>query len=680
MIQKAPLYSFFTFLTALVCTVLLSIPAYAQVSSPDTENLVQMRYLGGASIDENNQTTVGLEVSFKDNWKTYWRIPGDAGLPPQFKWTGSENIDGTPKIDWPAPKRFESFGLENIGYGHTHIFPINVTVKEPAQPVTLQTDISLLVCDEICVPFKQSLSYNIPFIENSGTAMLEDALQTMPALRDDIHIRDLAVAASEDNKDHYLAFILDWPNDLKSKTINDIFIYTDANLFFSAPESKIETLKNGTLLKIKIPLLSDLRKKEKLADILKNDPEFQITIDIEGAQDILLDITHPKHISTIDIATINDAYFASVVQQTVSNNTDTNTDVKAPNTFYIILIAFVGGLILNVMPCVLPVLSLKLLSLIKSSDKSRQHIRKGFLASALGIITAFWGMAAILSALKAGGHAIGWGMQFQSSPFLIFMCAILLLFALNLWDIFHISLPQKLEQKLPTGQNDNFLGNFSLGIFATLLATPCSAPFLGTAVGFGLSQGGMQIFMIFSFLGLGLATPYLLVAGFPQTAQYMPKPGAWMIVIRRILGTALFVTAIWLGSIVAMNVIGRVDTAQSTQSSLWKPFRPQDIPTLVAQGKTVFVDITAEWCLTCKANKKFVLITPEIMPLLKRDNVVLMQGDWTQMDKNIADYINEFGRYGIPLNVIYGPSQPQGILLPELLSEQAIKDAFSKVK
>jgi suppressor for copper-sensitivity B len=225
-------------------------------------------------------------------------------------------------------------------------------------------------------------------------------------------------------------------------------------------------------------------------------------------------------------------------------------------------------------------------------------------------------------------------------------------------------MPKKHENE-PT-----FFGHFLTGIFATLLATPCTAPFLGTAVGFALARGAFEIFAIFTFLGLGLAAPYILLSVSPKLIRLLPKPGKWMITLKRILALSLVATAAWLA-----HVLFTITTMPALEEG-WAKLDQPAIAQYVAEGKTVFVDVTADWCLTCKANKKFVLETPEIEAALSAENVVRMQGDWTQRDETTAAYLQSFGRYGIPFNVVYGPGAPQGIALPELLAKKDILDAL----
>ena len=244
-----------------------------------------------------------------------------------------------------------------------------------------------------------------------------------------------------------------------------------------------------------------------------------------------------------------------------------------------------------------------------------------------------------------------------------------------MWGAFEVPLPRFIARHASRNKTEDeptLLGHFLTGAFATLLATPCTAPFLGTAVGFALARGALEIFSIFTFLGIGLALPYILLAVSPSVFKYMPKPGKWMVSLRKILALALLLTALWLGSVLAS-----ISTTPALDSG-WTKFDKALIAPAVAEGHTVMVDVTADWCLTCKANKRFVLESTEIVEALSGDNIIRLQADWTQRDQDIAAYLQSFGKYGIPFNIVYGPAAPEGIVLPELLSREAVLNALTE--
>jgi len=410
---------------------------------------------------------------------------------------------------------------------------------------------------------------------------------------------------------------------------------------------------------------------------------------------------------------------------------------RAPALIAILGFALLGGLLLNLMPCVLPVLSLKLLSVVSHGGSAPREIRAGFLASAGGILFSFLVLAGAAITLKLMGSAVGWGIQFQQPLFLVFMVVLVTGFAANLWGLFEIPLPRAVADIAVGGHNPDGThstslgGHFATGALATLLATPCSAPFLGTAVGFALARGPLEILAVFAALGLGLAVPYLLVAAFPALASRMPRPGRWMLVLRRVLGGTLALTGVWLLSVLAVQVSlaaalavgalmaafilvltirkrlpGRARIAGGALAAVlaltafglpltldrhasqaaaaidgrWTPFDKAAIAEQVAAGRTVFVDVTADWCITCQANKKLVLTRGSVAERLFAKETVPMRADWTRPDDRIASYLAEHGRYGIPFNIVYGPGAPDGIPLPELLTEAAVVDALDRAR
>src|SRR5581483_2860655 len=296
----------------------------------------------------------------------------------------------------------------------------------------------------------------------------------------------------------------------------------------------------------------------------------------------------------------------------------------APISMLLVLgIAVLGGVILNVMPCVLPVLVLKLTSVLGHGGGEDRDVRLSFLATAAGIATAFAALAASLSGLKLAGHAIGWGIQFQQPVFLGVLALLCLAFAANLWGWFEVPLPALAGDLALAADRraarHKMLGAFLTGIFATILATPCSAPFVGTAIGFALSRGAGEIFAIFLAMALGLALPYLAVAAVPGLATQLPRPGRWMLWLKKLLGVSMAATALWLVWILAGQTgLLHHQTAAATREEAvaWQNFDEAAIPNLVVSGKTVFVDVTADWCLTCKANKTLVIDQPPVSTAL----------------------------------------------------------------
>ncbi|ARN85144.1 protein-disulfide reductase DsbD family protein [Candidatus Nucleicultrix amoebiphila] len=396
------------------------------------------------------------------------------------------------------------------------------------------------------------------------------------------------------------------------------------------------------------------------------------------------------------------------------------------NLWLMIGIAFLGGVILNFMPCVLPILTLKIMTLKKISR--HQHAfsyRWRFLSSLSGILVSFiiFALGAII--LRAIEIQVGWGMHFQEPLFLTFMAIVMTIFACNLWGFFEINLPLTFNKQIDSllGHHNAHVkvltGDFFSGIFATFLATPCTAPFLGTAIGYSLSRGPIEILLMFFTLGVGFALPYWIGLMLPSRFLILPKAGPWMQTMTRILGFGLALTVLWILWILSeevsflatiilslllvglcINLWYRRNPVLSTALILfsffiiffgddlpevWEedtinayvtPFSEEKIPEFVAAGKVVFVDVHAKWCITCQVNHKLVLQSEKIRKLLASDKIEVMSADWTNRDPNIAHFLARYHRYGIPFNIVFGPRAPQGIILSELLQQKEILEAL----
>ena len=367
-----------------------------------------------------------------------------------------------------------------------------------------------------------------------------------------------------------------------------------------------------------------------------------------------------------------------------SNYSNYSSFLNPDSILFFLFIAFIGGIILNFMPCVFPVLSLKIYNVLSQQQKkiNNKTIKRNFLATILGIIFSFFVLSVLIVFLKSLGHSLGWGFQFQSPFFLSFMILILILFSLNLIDIFYIDIPIIFKKFINRVINFNkksseFFQNFFLGSFITILSTPCSAPFIGTAIGFAFVSPNQTIFLIFFCISLGLSTPYIILAIKPQILSFLPKPGLWMKKFKYFLSLLLILTAIWLFSVllIQINAINN-----DSKNNNWIDFNTIKIDELINENNIVFVDITADWCLTCFFNKKTVLDRKKVKNIFEKYNVKKIRGNLTKPNKEINEYINSFGRFGIPVNVIYSSSAPQGILLSEVLTVQNLLSTFESIK
>lgn len=418
------------------------------------------------------------------------------------------------------------------------------------------------------------------------------------------------------------------------------------------------------------------------------------------------------------ISTSDDSYDLSLdIQYAACSNyctvfKDTVTfskDVEQTTLLQMIILAFVGGLILNFMPCVLPVVWLKVIHISKKCKANTRKTRLEIFYISLGIVTSFIILAVTTALMRELGHAVGWGMQFQQPLFVALIAIVTGLSALNMLDVVKVNPPQYLQKVLD--RSDGMVRDFLHGIFIVLLATPCTAPFLGTAIAFCLSQPMQYIFAIYLSVAIGLATPYLLLATFPQTLRLLPKPGKWMNKFKFIAAMPFIGTSVWMLYIltnqsfalalvislvmftvvvrnnVKMGFIGLAMLALLSVNSLmtaakvgWEEFRIEKISNEVQLGRTVLVNITSDWCITCKVNEKMVFSDAETMKELKELGTVMIVGDYTSNSKAISDYIKENNRSGIPLSIVYGPKAPNGIVLPVIFTRQDLMEAINRAR
>lgn len=674
-------------------------------------------------VGDLEQIPAGLHLRLPDGWKTYWRSPGDAGLPPSLDLARSINLADS-DFTWPAPHRFQLFGLETYGYETEVVFPITLIPATPGRTLALRGTADVLVCADICVPVLVDLALDLPSgaaTPNAEGAYLIDRFENRvpgDGMAAGITLTDIVWAESGD------ALLL--AAEAREPFADpDVFVEAGEGWAFAAPQTRYPS--DGRSLIARLPMVQT--------------PLGDAEPTLAGADVTLTLVDGPRTVETrLTVGPDPGGRWQAV--STGSASAPGLPAEMAPLTVTALVsilgIAFLGGLILNLMPCVLPVLSIKAVSVVEAGGKTRQAIRFSFLATAIGVIASFLVLAAGAIAVRAAGGAVGWGMQFQQPLFLVFMILVLTVFACNLMGWFEIQLPARLNAAMAGAAGDereSSWSHFGTGAFATLLATPCSAPFLGTAVAFALSAPAPVILAVFAMLGIGMAAPYLLIAAAPGLAGRLPKPGAWMVWLKRVMSLALVGTAVWLLSvmaaqtsapvagIVALTMValagvlwGRtllpqpakltssavagvlaiaafaVPAMVSTQQDAdtfwapaadaevtrWQPFDEAAIPAAVTAGRTVFVDVTADWCITCAVNKTLVLDRAPVRDRLAEPGLTAMQADWTSPDPVIADYLQRHGRYGIPFNIVYGPGAPDGIALPELLTAPIVLDAIAR--
>ncbi|WP_234822719.1 protein-disulfide reductase DsbD family protein [Palleronia aestuarii] len=683
-------HGFRLYVAALIAVILSGAPLAASVSDRvggEAVNAVLVTAEDGVAPDATT-LSAGLDVTLGDGWKTYWRSPGEVGLPPAISWDGSTNVASVDVL-WPAPTRFRAFGIENFGYAERVTFPLQITLETPGAPAALRASVDLLICSDLCVPQTLDLALDMPEgagIDGEAADLIAAAVARVP----DAEAAGLTPGSAHlDSEEATLTVTARSERAFRNP---DAFPELDGAAF-GAPDIRLG--ESGRLLWARFPVLSAA----------------------SGTTDLRVTITDGDRAGTVRPPRIDEAIpppFA--LDRVVLGSND---------LFRIALIAFLGGLILNVMPCVLPVLSIKIATALKIHDGAPRRARIGFLVSALGVMAFMAVLAAGTILARAAGLSVGWGLQFQNPVFLAAMIGLLTLFSANLLGLFEITLPASWMTALARRETrPGYGGDFATGAFTAILATPCSAPFLGTAIAFALAGRGIDIVMVFAALGLGLALPYLGLAMRPSLLRALPKPGPWTMVVKVALGLSLLFTVAWLiwvlsgvaghptaglvTAFAAMTVLCLWQSHRLTRSvaiaglgiagagmltvpaltisepvpaarteTLWRDFDRSRIPRLVSEGQVVFVDVTADWCLTCKANKALVLDRGEVAEALTAPDVVPMQADWTRSNPAISRYLAAHGRFGIPFNVVYGPGAAEGLLLPEILTTETVLEALS---
>ena len=626
---------FITILLVINCSVYAATSDW-KISKLDENKILQMRLFSGTEgVVGIKKIPIAFEVITNPGWKIYWRYPGDAGLPTQIDYSNSINIK---KLDifWPAPFRFSTLGIDTFGYEGQTIFPMSIIPENENESIVLNSKINLLACNQICIPFSENIILEIPNKTHKLNYKARERAQFLSLvpknyIPDGFSLGGISLIEE--------GIILSDP--IIPENNFDIFIENDKGINFGKPSKKGND--------IFLPAFGDFNSK----DLLGN----QITITFVG-----------EELSFESKKIINDLKTKDLFSFNLNK------------LLYFIFIAFIGGIILNFMPCVLPVISLKLSKIFDANSYQTPKIKTSFLITTLGIITSFFLLGLALISIKNLGYAISWGMQYQNLYFLSLMSLVMFAFGLNMIGIFQITLPFDVLKIVPKSKTGN-LSDFLNGFLATLLATPCSAPFVGTAITFAFSESNFNMILIFISMGIGLSVPWLLVAFFPRILNYFPKPGKWMVIFKKFLGMGMLITAFWISSILFSSynsIFGSSnDYLESNYVIKWEKGLANN---LAEQGETVIVDISADWCLTCKLNKIVIFNINELSQGIKNGEIKFVQGDWTLPNEEILEFLSENKRYGIPFNVVYGPQNSNGIILPEILTKKVLLKALEKVK
>ncbi|MEY2578045.1 MAG: hypothetical protein QOI49_869 [Verrucomicrobiota bacterium] len=685
--------------------LLLATLGDARAQKYEGRELVQAKLLADVTaVVPGKPFTVGLLLHMVPNWHTYWKFPGDAGIPTEIKWKLPEGWKAG-EIQWPIPLKLDEPGDIQI-YGYHDEVLLMQEITPPASlkdsSVQLAADTNWLVCEKICIPGSASLKVDLPVAAESASAneaIFSRYRRSLPQNWPDPKV----ARASWKRQGAELQLTVE-STALASYPAADFFPLPEPSAVVSHP------------------------KTERGAD-----GKITFRIPIETAD---------RNLSALNGIVVFGRSENGVGRNAWSLNAPAITasgPVFSEGLAKFLLFGFLGGLILNLMPCVLPVISLKIFGFVQQAGQDRRRILRSGLAFIAGIFAWFIGLALLLIALKSAGREITWAFQFTNPYFVVLMSAVVLVFALNLFGVFEISLPQFASRGvLGWTAREGEAGSFFEGVFATVLATPCTAPFLGTALGFAFTQSGWTILLMFLAIATGMASPYFLLSAQPAWLRLLPKPGPWMVRVKQLMGflllaTLLFLLAvlgaergveaiIWtscfllvlslacwmkgafivptasttarLVSIVLVLVlvigsawyfIGEKFAAAKTVSAEtqtvggWQPFTPQLLETELKQGHAVFVDFTAAWCLTCKFNEANVLEAGAVRDAFQRHGITRIKADWTNADPAITKILKQFGRPGVPMYVLYPGNHAEPILFPELLTQNLILEKLETV-
>ena len=711
----------------MACSLIVAIEPRGLGQTYQGKQLVKPELLADTTaIVPGKPFNVGLLLRMAPGWHTYWKFSGDAGLPTEVKWKLPAGWKIS-EIQWPIPlKTIDPGDIQTYGYVDEvllmqEITPPNVVAgigdagnvaradhepgsSIPATTVKLSADANWLVCEKICIPGSATLQLELPVSGTSQPANMELFARYRRLLPQNWPGANLASTKWERVS-----------SDLRLKVASATLAKYPALDFFPLPDE-------GTV--VGHPAIE-----------ARNENEIVFRIPIEPA---------PKNLSSMAGLVVfsqqPNADDRAAWQITTAPVVSTARPAAARGVFTFLLFGFIGGIILNLMPCVLPVISLKIFGFIQQAGQSRQKILRSGIAFTVGIFAWFLALALLLIGLKGAGRDLTWGgFQFTNAYFVLALSVIVLVFALNLFGVFEISLPQSMTRGLlSTSERKDFLGSFFQGVFATMLATPCTAPFLGTALGFAFTQSPTIILAMFIAIASGMSAPYLLLSAQPGWLRFLPKPGPWMLHLKEFMGFLLLATllfllyvlgaqrglegAIWASCfllvisvacwmkgafavptasaakrglvLVLMLVLvfasgiyfigdkfqsAKVASADSQLRGGWQAFTPERLQTELEQGRTVFVDFTAAWCLTCKFNEANVLESQDVREAFQRHGIVKLKADWTNGDPVITKLLRHFGRPGVPLYVLYPGKNEEPIVFPELLTKGMLLEKVETV-
>ncbi len=649
------------------------------------------------TIAPGGDVTAGLVLTLEQDWHVYWVNAGDSGEPPHINWNLPRGMAAGP-MQFPIPSRLPLGPLMDFGYEDTAAFPVTLTSASTLKPgpVHLDAMVNWLVCREVCIPGKAHLGLNLtvdPHALPPGAPVgaLGHALTLLPKPL----ATPMRLTVNGGKSDFVLTLITgDEETDAE-------FYPFDGDQINNAGDQISEPVPGG--IRLRVPRAAELTAlPAELHGLIRLSDEQAYTF-------------------TVPVIP------GEVAPATGSKQADASSHVTIAGA---IGLAFLGGIILNLMPCVFPVLFLKGLALVNSSSEERSRLRAHGLVYTLGILVSFWVIVGVLLALRSTTNQIGWGFQLQSPAFLVLLAVGLFFFSLSLAGQFELGLSLTSAGDALT-RKQGYTGSFFTGVLATVVATPCTAPLMGAAIGFALAQSAVVTFAVFTALALGLALPYLLLSFQPAWTRILPRPGAWMETLKQLTAVPLFATVIWLTwvfgrlfstgagasagqgtdaiaklllSFLLVAIAGwalgkwpvRLGSTLTAATLLilavavplyrpkdttlaWQPFTAQTLEAARAAGHPVFIDFTAAWCLSCQVNERLVLRSADVQREFASGHVTLLKADWTQYDPAITQQLASVGRSGVPTYVLYpAAASGQADVLPELLTKPVVLDALKR--
>jgi thiol:disulfide interchange protein DsbD len=661
-------------------------------AAPVTSHVKASLVSADASVQPGRPLTVAIRFVHDPHWHTYWLQPG-TGLPTTLTWKLPPGWTAGP-IQWPAPHLLKDSHGNIVGNGYTDELFLPVTLTPPADvagpSVALNVDADWLMCEDVCVPGAAKLSLTLPVSAEAPkpdpewSEKIRATIATLPRPDD-----AWKISAGHDAKNVTLLVTPARPTSFVPTGLH--FFSADSYVEFDAPQQVKPDGHGGFALTLPISAEADKTAK-KLVGVLTSENGWAPDGALRGLQ-VAADFSP-------GVAAAAEPLGAGTVA-----------------------LAFLGGLILNLMPCVFPVLGLKILGFVHQAGQARAKIVAHGLVFTLGVLLSFWVLAGALAVLRSSGHELGWGFQLQEPAFVFALAALLLVFAMNMSGVFEFGLgATAVGAGLQT--KSGLAGSFFTGVLATVVATPCSAPILAPALGAALAVPTAESFLLFTAIALGLSLPYLLLSAFPGAVKILPRPGAWMETFKQFMAFPLYATVgvlVWVLSgqmpdetllaIVGLVVIAlgvwiygrwhapgasaaraRFGTAAlvvllvggawlgwpHASTIKWEPWSPEAVAKLRGDGRIVYVDFTAKWCFTCQTNKTAVFHSGDVLKYFADHNIATLRGDWTSRDPRITAELAAYNRSAVPFNVIWMPGKDQPVILPEILTPGTVLDALKK--